>query len=180
MLGSQTQHCLRWVSELWRGLCGEPDSEFPTLSHWAAERSVWRARLSISNTESLSCGVACVESQTQHFLRWVTVLWRGCCGKLDTASYTLSLCVVYIAVCGRLSKSLLILWSKTQLLLHWVPLLFTYLRESQAQQILAEFVEQQLSKSLVSLWSSGSANPCWVGEAAAQQILAELVGAQLD
>ena len=38
----------------------------------------------------------------------------------------------------------------------------------------------RLSKSLLSLWSSGSANPCWDGGAGAQQILADLVGVQLD
>ena len=72
---------------------GEPDSAFPTLSHWAAERAEGRARLSISSAESFGLCRGRVGSQTQYPI------------------CTMSLGAVYIAVQGRLSKPLLSLWS---------------------------------------------------------------------
>ena len=49
-----------------------------------------RVRLNIFYTESLCPGSGLVETQTQHFLRWVPELWRRLCGEPDSAFPTLS------------------------------------------------------------------------------------------
>ena len=108
---SWTQHLLHWVTELWEGLRGEPGLASSTLSHWAVERSVWRAGLGIFCAESLSCGEACGECQTQFF-------------------YTKSL-VLYIVIRGRLSKSLLSLWRRLSCSYTESPLV-VYIKEEES------------------------------------------------
>ena len=152
LIESRTQHLLCWVTELWRGLGGEPDSEFPMLSH-----RLWRNL----------CGEL-----------W-EAKWGV---RLSILQNILSLCAGYIVIRGRLSKSFLSLWSGLSCPYTESPLLCTYRRRSQTQLVLLSHCssgseipcwveggsqeEYQLSKPLLSWWepSSISCEPSCVNQ----------------
>ena len=91
LIESRTQHLLCWVTELWRGLGGEPDSEFPMLSH-----RLWRDLCG----EPDSAFLWAVERPSEESDSVISILQN-----------ILSLCAGYIVIRGRLSKSFLSLWS---------------------------------------------------------------------
>ena len=87
-------------------------------------------------------------------------LWAGewHVWESDSASYMLSLWVVYIVIQGRLSKSLLSLWRRLSCPYNEYPCCVHIgggVIVAAAQQLLAELVEGDWS-------SSSSANPYWV------------------